>query len=589
MDKKKLNPLARFRGFIQAGATLLTNIHLPNFAKGTLYQGNGKYVCVPGLNCYSCPGAAGACPVGAFQAVVGSSKFRFSYYITGILILFGVLLGRFICGFLCPFGWFQELLHKIPSPKLSTKKLKPLRYLKYAVLLVMVVLLPLLAVNELGMGDPFFCKYLCPQGVLEGAIPLSLTNAGIRASLGKLFTWKACILLAVIVGSVVFYRPFCKWLCPLGAFYALLNKVSLFQMRVDTHKCVSCGACAKACKMDVDITKTPNHAECIRCGMCMKACPTDAIQYKFGLGTNQIPKQQRSKAMKIHRIAALFLSLVLAFSLAACGQGASSASSASSSAASSAAAESKTEEQLLAEENEILSANDALWEKVFSSMDKNVTETTISANYGDFLLSAVEKAKDQFSDEEYKTLTADAEKIRAIEEQIAALAPAEDAASSAAAQGTAFPKFEGSDLEGNPVDNSLFAGNAFTVVNFWFNGCKPCVEELDDLNALNEKVKAQGGEVIGINTETLDGNQQGIDAAKKLLETTGASYRNIYFASGSEAGKFALNIMAFPTTYVFDRDGNVVGQPLLGGIDKEENLAALQKNIDAALAKDSAK
>ena len=284
MDKKKLNPLARFRGFIQAGATLLTNIHLPNFAKGTLYQGNGKYVCVPGLSCYSCPGAAGACPVGAFQAVVGSSKFRFSYYITGILILFGVLLGRFICGFLCPFGWFQELLHKIPSPKLSTKKLKPLRYLKYAVLLVMVVLLPLLAVNELGMGDPFFCKYLCPQGVLEGALPLSLTNAGIRAALGKLFTWKACILLAVIMGSVVFYRPFCKWLCPLGAFYALLNKVSLFQMRVDTHKCVSCGACARACKMDVDITKTPNHAECIRCGMCMKACPTDAIQYKFGLG-----------------------------------------------------------------------------------------------------------------------------------------------------------------------------------------------------------------------------------------------------------------------------------------------------------------
>ena len=284
MDKKKLDPLARFRGFIQAGATLLTNIHLPNFVKGTLYQGSGKYVCVPGLNCYSCPGAAGACPVGAFQAVVGSSKFRFSYYITGILILFGVLLGRFICGFLCPFGWFQELLHKIPSPKFSTKKLKPLRYLKYAVLLVMVVLLPLLAVNELGMGDPFFCKYLCPQGVLEGAIPLSLTNAGIRASLGKLFTWKACILLAVIVGSVVFYRPFCKWLCPLGAFYALLNKVLLFQMRVDTHKCVSCGACARACKMDVDITKTPNHAECIRCGMCMKACPTDAIQYKFGLG-----------------------------------------------------------------------------------------------------------------------------------------------------------------------------------------------------------------------------------------------------------------------------------------------------------------
>ena len=279
--------------------------------------------------------------------------------------------------------------------------------------------------------------------------------------------------------------------------------------------------------------------------------------------------------MKFNRVTALSLSLVLAFSLAACGQGASSASSASSSA-SSAAAESKTEEQLLAEENEILSANDALWEKVFASMDKNMTETTLSTNYGDFLRSSVEKTKDQFSDEEYKTLTADAEKIRAIEEQIATLALADAAASGAAAQGTAFPQFEGSDLEGNPVDNSLFAG-------------KPCVEELDDLNALNEKVKAQGGEVVGINTETLDGNQQGIDAAKKLLAATGASYRNIYFASGSDAGKFALNIMAFPTTYVFDRDGNVVGQPLLGGIDKEENLAALQKNIDAALAKDNAK
>ena len=284
MDKKNGSFLARFRGWFQAGAALLTNIHLPNFAKGVLYQGKGKTVCVPGLNCYSCPGAAGACPIGSFQAVVGSSKFRFYYYITGILFLLGVLLGRFICGFLCPFGWLQELLHKIPSPKRSTKRLKPLRYLKYAVLLIMVVLLPALVVNEMGMGDPFFCKYLCPQGVLEGAIPLSLTNAGIRAALGNLLSCKLCILLAVVVASVVFYRPFCKWLCPLGAFYAVMNRVSLFQMRVDTDKCVSCGACARACKMDVDITKTPNHAECIRCGMCIKSCPTKAIHYQYGFG-----------------------------------------------------------------------------------------------------------------------------------------------------------------------------------------------------------------------------------------------------------------------------------------------------------------
>lgn len=287
MDKKNGSFLARFRGWFQAGATLLTNIHLPNFAKGVLYQGKGKTVCVPGLNCYSCPGAAGACPIGSFQAVVGSSKFRFSYYITGILILLGVLLGRFICGFLCPFGWLQELLHHIPSPKLSSKRLKPLRYLKYAVLLVMVVLLPTVLVNELGMGDPIFCKYLCPQGILEGAIPLALVNTGIRSALGALFTWKAAVLAAVILLSVLFWRPFCKWLCPLGAFYALFNRVSLFQMQVNSHRCVSCGKCANVCPMDVDITQNANHAECIRCGRCIKACPTEAICYRYGFGNEK--------------------------------------------------------------------------------------------------------------------------------------------------------------------------------------------------------------------------------------------------------------------------------------------------------------
>ncbi len=289
MDRKKHDKknnisrfLSRFRGLIQAAAALLTNIHLPNFFKGGIYQGKGKAVCVPGLNCYSCPAASGACPIGSFQAVVGSSKFSFSYYITGFLILLGVLLGRFICGFMCPFGWFQELLHKIPTKKLTTKKLKGLTFIKYAVLLIMVVLLPALVVNDVGMGDPFFCKYLCPQGVLEGAIPQAAVDPGIRDALGSLFSWKLGILIAVVVLSVLFYRPFCKWLCPLGALYALLNKVSLLGMKVDKHKCVSCGKCAKACKMDVDVTKSPDHTECIRCGMCVRACPTQAVKYRYG-------------------------------------------------------------------------------------------------------------------------------------------------------------------------------------------------------------------------------------------------------------------------------------------------------------------
>lgn len=296
MDNRKPTFSQRFsrvRGWIQAGATLLTNIHLPNFFRGGIYQGKGKSVCVPGLNCYSCPAASGACPIGSFQAVVGSSKFGFSYYITGFLILLGVLLGRFICGFLCPFGWLQELLHKVPSKKLSTKKLKPLTYLKYIILLLAVVLLPALAVNDVGMGDPFFCKYICPQGVLEGAIPLSLVNEGIRAALGTLFVQKLFILIAAVVLSILFYRPFCKWICPLGAFYALLNKISLLEIKMDEQKCVSCGKCAASCKMDVDVRKTPNHAECIRCGKCITACPAEALCFHYGFGSSSHKKKEQ--------------------------------------------------------------------------------------------------------------------------------------------------------------------------------------------------------------------------------------------------------------------------------------------------------
>ena len=176
---------------------------------------------------------------------------------------------------------FQDLLHKIPGKKFSTARLKPLRYLKYVILVVFVILLPMLVTNSIGMGDPFFCKYICPQGVLEGAIPLSIGNPAIRSALGKLFSFKCLILITVIVLSILFYRPFCKWICPLGAIYSLFNKVSLLSIRVDGSKCVGCNQCAKACKMDVDVCKTPNHPECIRCGACIKACPKDAIHYQF--------------------------------------------------------------------------------------------------------------------------------------------------------------------------------------------------------------------------------------------------------------------------------------------------------------------
>lgn len=268
---------------IQLTVTLLSNPFLSHFATGKLYKGKLKSLCVPGLNCYSCPAAAASCPIGALQSVIGSSKFHFAYYAVGFLILIGVLLGRVVCGFLCPFGWFQELLHKIPTKKFSTKKLHFLTYLKYVILVVFVIVLPMTVVNEVGMGDPFFCKYLCPAGILEGAIPLSLADSGIRAALGQLFTWKSCLLLGIILLAVFFYRPFCKWICPLGAFYALFNKVSLYRFQIDSEKCTSCGACSHVCKMDVDVFRSPNHTECIRCGDCIRTCPHYAISKSFSV------------------------------------------------------------------------------------------------------------------------------------------------------------------------------------------------------------------------------------------------------------------------------------------------------------------
>ena len=247
----------------------------------------------------------------------------------------------------------------------------------------------------------------------------------------------------------------------------------------------------------------------------------------------------------------------------------------------------KTVQDYLDEENAILAQDKELWEKVFASMSKNVSDDTLSSNYGDVLLAAVEGIKDELSDEEYQTLKGHAQKIHDLEEEISALPTEEAAPSQAAAGENAFPQFEGKDLDGNPVDSSLFANNTFTVINFWFSGCKPCVGEMKELEELSKTIREQGGELIGVNTETLDGNADAIATAKKILESKGVTYRNIYFDSSSEAAKFALNIMAFPTTYVFDRNGNVVGEPLLGGIDNPSNLERLQQTIADAIAADA--
>ena len=292
--------------------------------------------------------------------------------------------------------------------------------------------------------------------------------------------------------------------------------------------------------------------------------------------------------MNFKKIITLLLAFTLTLSLAACGSKGDGKGDGDAQGATAEEIYAQIQE-LADKENAIMEENLELWQKLFAAMNEKRDEIPDESNYGAYLLAALDLVKDQFTEEEYASLKADADKIREIENQITALPQDEATSQSAAENGSTFPQFEGKDLDGNSVDSSLFANNAFTVVNFWFSGCKPCVDEMDDLDALNQRIKEQGGEVIGVNTETLDGNADNIATAKKILESAGASFRNIYFDPDSEAGKFALGIMAFPTTCVVDRQGNIVGEPIMGGIDQEANMATLEKLIADAVASDTGK
>ena len=292
MHRNRINPKSddkskkriSFQRCCQLVSAVLVNGYVVGFQKGTIFTGKSKAICVPVLNCYSCPGALGACPIGSLQAVIGGRKHHFPFYVLGMLMLFGIVLGRLVCGLLCPFGLVQDLLYQIPTPKVQVPKKidKPLRFIKYLVLLFLVILLPAFAITKTGITPPYFCEYLCPAGTLGGGIPLMLTNPQLRTLAGALFQWKMLVLLVILVASVLISRPFCRYLCPLGAFYALFHRFSFYQMHLDSKKCIGCKQCEQICPMAVEVTKDCNNAECIRCGKCRKVCPTQAITAGFG-------------------------------------------------------------------------------------------------------------------------------------------------------------------------------------------------------------------------------------------------------------------------------------------------------------------
>ncbi len=306
------------------------------------------------------------------------------------------------------------------------------------------------------------------------------------------------------------------------------------------------------------------------------------------------------------RVLALLLIALIALSLAACGAKGGDKTDEMSSEPKNAEEAAAMYNDLMAQENDILSENTALWEKVFMAADKGMTMQEDGKNYGDFLLSTIESAKDQFTADEMNLLQGDAEKIRDIENQLTMI---EEKYPEAAKQSTdgamsvpagsdmttpsddgsvqKFPAFEGKDLDGNPVkSDELFSGNAVTVMNFWFTTCNPCVGELADLDALNRELAEKGGALIGVNTFTLDGDEAAISEAKDVLAKKGATYQNVYFDSDGEAGKFTTNIFAYPTTYVIDRNGNIVGDPIVGAITEKKQAETLQKLIDQTLAAD---
>ena len=306
------------------------------------------------------------------------------------------------------------------------------------------------------------------------------------------------------------------------------------------------------------------------------------------------------------RILALLLTALMVLSLAACGTKGGDKTDGTSSEPKNAEEAVAMYNDLMAQENDILSENTELWEKVYMSADKGMALQEDGKNYGDFLLSTIESAKDQFTTDEMNLLQGEAEKIRDIENQLTlieekypevAQQSTDDAMSVPAGSDMTtplddgsmqkFPAFEGKDLDGNPVkSDELFSANAVTVVNFWFTTCNPCVGELSELDALNKELAKKGGALIGVNTFTLDGDEAAISEAKDVLAKKGVTYQNVYFASDGEAGKFTTNIFAYPTTYVVDRNGNIVGEPIVGAITEKNQAETLQKLIDQALAAD---
>ncbi len=297
------------RKIMQLYFAVLFNANLKGFVTGSIFKGQSKIICAPGINCYSCPGAVGACPLGSLQGAFSAKNRSTLFYVAGILLLYSILFGRMICGWLCPFGLIQELVYKIKTPKVRKSPItRILSYFKYAILVFFVFIVPI-TYGLRNVPLPAFCKYICPAGTIEGGLLLlsHKANEGLLSILGPLFTWKFLLMVSIVVGCVFIFRLFCRFICPLGALYGLFNKLSVFGIKVDNSKCTHCGLCQAKCKVDI---LSPGDQECISCGECVGVCPTKAISWKgpkIFLAPNETDAPKQKTAKKVTRSISLVL------------------------------------------------------------------------------------------------------------------------------------------------------------------------------------------------------------------------------------------------------------------------------------------
>ena len=506
------------RKLIQVYAALLFNANLKGFRTGNIYKGPLKNICTPGLNCYSCPGASGACPLGALQNSLSASTKTAPYYVFGIIILYGFLFGRWICGFLCPFGLIQELLHKIPTPKLKKSKVtRVLTYFKYVILVFFVGILPI-AYAFRNFPLPGFCKYICPAGTLEGAMGLlsNKVNESYLRMLGPLFTWKFLLMISILVACVFIFRLFCRFLCPLGALYGLFNKISLVGVKVDKESCTDCGLCIGKCKMD---TRHVGDTECIQCGECISVCPTKAIQWngsKFFLAPNAIETT----------------------------------------------ADSSEEDKQEAEKQ-------AKKLKKRNTVIKIVVGVLMAAVLGTALVYF------NFIDGREPPLTPETEETTSgdnTDPNIPATPPV------GTTVGKTCPTIS-LDIVGSDEKFDIQKENSegrVVVLNFWYTTCGPCLGELpyfyevaadyaDTVSVIAIHIEQPGVDVTGFITND-SGHPEWNDGKMTIGWDTGNYYLNLF------------NLQAFPTTVVIDANG-VITDYFVGGLTHDELITAVEKAL----------